>query len=63
MQQGIEELRQVWRQALQDDAPNVSAEDVLDRLQRKYKALAKTAVSTAAKTASRETDTPIQSPE
>lgn len=42
-QQGIDELRQVWRQALQDDAPNVSAEDVLDRLERKYKALAKTA--------------------
>jgi antitoxin ParD1/3/4 len=40
-QQGIDELRQVWRQALQDDAPNVSAEDVLDRLERKYKALAK----------------------
>ncbi len=40
-QQGLEELRQVWRQALQDDAPNVSPEDVLNRLERKYKALAK----------------------
>ena len=38
-QQGIDELRQVWRQALQDDAPNVSAEDVLDRLERKYQSL------------------------
>jgi hypothetical protein len=43
LQQGIEELQQVWRQALQDDAPNVSAKDVLDRLELKYKALAKTA--------------------
>jgi antitoxin ParD1/3/4 len=42
-QQGIDELRQVWRQALQDDASNISAEDVLDRLERKYKALSKTA--------------------
>jgi antitoxin ParD1/3/4 len=39
--QGIDELRQVWRQALQDDATHVSAEDVLDRLERKYKALSK----------------------
>jgi hypothetical protein len=43
LQQGIEELRQVWRQAFPDDAPNVSTEDVLDHLERKYKALAKTA--------------------
>ncbi|HTU49829.1 MAG TPA: type II toxin-antitoxin system ParD family antitoxin [Acidobacteriaceae bacterium] len=42
-QQGIDELRQVWRQALQSDSPGVSAEDVLDRLERKYKALAKAA--------------------
>jgi antitoxin ParD1/3/4 len=44
-QQGLDELRQVWRQALQADAPGVSAEDVLDRLERKYKALAKAAGS------------------
>ena len=42
-QQGIDELRQVWRQALQDNKPGVSAENVLDRLERKYKALAKAA--------------------
>ena len=42
-QQGIDELRQVWRQALQDKTPGVSAEDVMDRLERKYKALAKAA--------------------
>ena len=38
-QQGIEELRQVWRQALADKTPGVSAEDVLDRLERKYQSL------------------------
>jgi antitoxin ParD1/3/4 len=42
-QQGIDELRQVWRQVLQDNTPGVSAEDVLDRLERKYKALSKAA--------------------
>ena len=42
-QQGIDELRQVWRQALQDKTRGVSAEDVLHRLERKYKALAKAA--------------------
>jgi antitoxin ParD1/3/4 len=42
-QQGIDELRQVWRQALQNKTPGVSAEDVLVRLERKYKALAKAA--------------------
>ena len=39
-QQGIEELRQVWQQALQDKAPGVPMTDVLDRLERKYQALA-----------------------
>ena len=42
-QQGIDELRQVWRQALQGNKPGVSAEDALDRLERKYRALAKAA--------------------
>jgi antitoxin ParD1/3/4 len=45
-QQGIDELRQVWRQALADKTPGVSAEDVLNRLERKYKALANAAGST-----------------
>ena len=44
-QQGIDELRQVWTQALKDNTSGVSAEDVLDRLERKYKALAKAAAS------------------
>lgn len=45
-QQGIDELRQVWRQALADKTSGVSAEDVLNRLERKYKALANAAGST-----------------
>lgn len=45
-QQGIEELRQVWRQALADKTPGVSAEDILDRLEQKYKTLADAAGST-----------------
>ncbi len=44
-QQGIDKLRQVWRQALQDNRPGVSAKGVLDRLERKDKALAKAAGS------------------
>jgi antitoxin ParD1/3/4 len=38
--QGLEELRQVWQQALQDKAPGIAVDDVLDRLERKYQALA-----------------------
>jgi len=38
--QGISELRQVWLEALQNQGPGVSADEVLDRLERKYKALA-----------------------
>jgi antitoxin ParD1/3/4 len=39
-QQGIDELRQVWRQALEDKTPGVPVDEVLDRLERKYQALA-----------------------
>ena len=39
-QQGIDELRQVWRQALDDKAPGVPVKEVLERLERKYRALA-----------------------
>lgn len=38
--QGIEELRQVWQEALQDKTPGIPVDDVLDRLERKYQALA-----------------------
>ena len=39
-QQGIDELRQVWRQALEDKTPGVPVNDVLVRLERKYRSLA-----------------------
>jgi antitoxin ParD1/3/4 len=39
-QQGIEALRQLWQEALQDQTPGVNAEEVLDRLERKYQAIA-----------------------
>jgi antitoxin ParD1/3/4 len=39
-QQGIEELRQVWRQALEQKTPGMAVDEVLDRLERKYQALA-----------------------
>jgi antitoxin ParD1/3/4 len=39
-QQGIEELRRVWQQAMQDNSPGIPADEVLDRLERKYQAIA-----------------------
>jgi antitoxin ParD1/3/4 len=39
-QQGVEELRQLWREALADKTPGTPAEEVLGRLERKYQALA-----------------------
>lgn len=39
-QQGVEELRQVWQQAIENRKPGVRVEDVLDRLERKYQAMA-----------------------
>lgn len=39
--QGMEELRKVWRQAMENSSPAVSAKKVLDRLERKYRNLAK----------------------
>jgi antitoxin ParD1/3/4 len=38
--QGVEELRALWQEAIGDKSPAVSAEDVLDRLESKYLALA-----------------------
>ena len=38
--QGVQELREVWQQALQDGSPGIDAEDVLGRLERKYQDLA-----------------------
>jgi antitoxin ParD1/3/4 len=39
-QQGVEELRQVWQQAIENRKPGVPVEDVLDRLEQKYQAMA-----------------------
>ena len=39
-QLGVEELRQVWQQAIEDRKPGVPVEDVLDRLERRYQAMA-----------------------
>ncbi|SFW40669.1 type II toxin-antitoxin system ParD family antitoxin [Nitrosovibrio sp. Nv17] len=39
-QQGVAELRQLWQEALSDKTQGAVAEDVLDRLERKYQAIA-----------------------
>jgi antitoxin ParD1/3/4 len=39
-QNGIAELRQLWQQARTNTTPGVPADEVLDRLERKYQALA-----------------------
>ncbi len=38
--QGIDELRKVWQQAMEDKTPGVPVKEVLERLERKYRALA-----------------------
>jgi antitoxin ParD1/3/4 len=37
--QGVDQLRQLWQAARQDPRPGVPADDVLDRLERKYQAM------------------------
>jgi antitoxin ParD1/3/4 len=39
-QQSLGELRTLWRQALEDKTPGVPVDEVLDRLEHKYQALA-----------------------
>ncbi len=39
-EQGLAELRRLWQEAQNDELPGISADDVLDRLERKYQALA-----------------------
>jgi antitoxin ParD1/3/4 len=39
-QQGLAELRELWQEALHDKTPGITANDVLDRLERKYQAIA-----------------------
>jgi antitoxin ParD1/3/4 len=38
-QQGVAELRATWQEALNDKRSGVAADEVLDRLERKYQAL------------------------
>ena len=39
-QQSLGELRTLWRQAQQDKTPGAPVDEILDRLERKYQALA-----------------------
>ena len=39
-QQSLDELRSLWRQAQQDKTPGAPVDEILDRLERKYQALA-----------------------
>lgn len=39
-QKGVEELRQLWQQARKNNTPSIPVEDVLERLERKYQAIA-----------------------
>ena len=39
-QQGVAEWRRVWQEALNDKTSGLSSDDVLDRLERKYQAIA-----------------------
>ena len=45
-QNGIAELRKLWQQARADKTPGVSANKVLNQLERKYQALADAAGAT-----------------
>ncbi len=42
-QNGIAELRRVWQEAREKNGPYVSADEVMDRLERKYLAIAEAA--------------------
>jgi antitoxin ParD1/3/4 len=39
-EQSLDELRNLWRQATADKIPGASVDEILDRLERKYQALA-----------------------
>ena len=39
-QQGVVELRQIWQDAMRDKRLGADSDDVLDRLERKYQAIA-----------------------
>jgi antitoxin ParD1/3/4 len=40
-QQGLKELRRVWKQAVKDEIPGASPKEVLSRLEKKYRAMSK----------------------
>lgn len=40
-QEGLDELRHVWRQAMENKSPGVPVKDVMNRLERKYRDSAK----------------------
>ena len=42
-QQGVAELRQVWQDAVRDKRRSAEVDDVLNRLERKYQAIADSA--------------------
>ena len=45
-QQGVAELRKLWQEALQDKTPGIGADDVLERLERKYQTITDAASKT-----------------
>ena len=40
---GLDELRRIWQEAIHDNSPGVSPEEVFNRLEQKYAALADSA--------------------
>lgn len=40
---GVEHLRQLWDEGMQDASPGLPVDDMLERLKRKYQAMADTA--------------------
>ena len=44
-QQGVTEFRKVWEEAMNDKSSGISPDEVLDRLERKYQAIADATVT------------------
>ena len=44
-QQGVTELRKVWEEAMNDKSSGISPDEVLDRLERKYQAIADSTIT------------------
>src|ERR1700756_5432194 len=42
-ERGLDDLRRVWKEAMDDNSPGVSPEEVFNRLEQKYRALAEAA--------------------